>query len=228
FWLDTCANGVTVLPPDINESVYRFVPVHDSATQKGAPPQTIRYGLGAIKGTGQAAIQAIVDAREASGPFTSLYDFCHRIDRHAVNRSCIESLIRAGAFDTIESNRAALLATVPQALEAAEQAQRSANQLSLFADSSDEIVADALYKVELWDKHTRLREEKAALDFFFSDHLFNIWKEEVRQFIPQTLASLSTSQELQWFAGVLNEIRSVRTRRGRMLYAVLDDGTTQV
>src|SRR5699024_11986866 len=118
--------------------------------------------------------------------------------------------------------------TVPQALDAAEQAERSANQVSLFADSSDEIVAGELSKVAPWDKHTRLREEKAALGFFFSDHLFNIWKEEVRQFIPQTLASLSTSQEMHWFAGVFNDIRSVRTRRGRMLYAVLDDGTTQV
>src|SRR5690625_943349 len=228
FWLDTCANGVTVLPPDINASVYRFVPVDDAHTKRGDPPRTIRYGLGAIKGTGHAAIQAIVEAREAPGPFTSLYDFCHRIDRHAVNRRCIEALIRAGAFDTIEMNRAALLATVPQALEAAEQAARSANQESLFADSSDEIVAGELSKVAAWDKHTRLREEKAALGFFFSDHLFNIWKDEVRQFIPTALADLSPAHDMQWFAGVLNEIRSVRTRRGRMLYAVLDDGSAQV
>src|SRR5699024_2047719 len=140
-WQDCLDNGVTVLPPDVNHSGYRFEPVRDAANQTGKPPETIRYGLGAIKGTGQGAIAAIIAAREAGGPFASLFDFCQRIDRHAVNRRTIEALIRAGAFDTLEDNRAALLATVPQALEAAEQAQRNVNQVSLFEDSSDAIVA---------------------------------------------------------------------------------------
>src|SRR5690606_15448996 len=116
-----------VLPPDINTSVYRFEPVWDEATEQGRPPRTIRYGLGAVKGTGQAAIEAIVRAREAGGPFTGLFDFCARVDRHAVNRRSIEALIRAGAFDSLETNRAALLATVGSAIEAAEQAERNAN-----------------------------------------------------------------------------------------------------
>src|SRR5699024_513246 len=102
FWQDCLDNGVTVLPPDVNHSGYRFETVRDAANQTGKPPETIRYGLGAIKGTGQGAIAAIIAAREAGGPFASLFDFCQRIDRHAVNRRTIEALIRAGAFDTLE------------------------------------------------------------------------------------------------------------------------------
>src|SRR5690606_20390856 len=97
------------------------------------------------------------------GPFTSLFDFCRRINRHAVNRRCIEALIRAGAFDSIEENRAALLATIGNAIEAAEQAERSANQVSLFADDADDIVEGELAKVAPWDLQTRLTEEKVAL-----------------------------------------------------------------
>src|SRR5690606_759207 len=126
FWKDCLANGVEVLPPDVNASAYRFEPVADEHMAKGRPPRTIRYGLGAVKGTGQAAVEEIIRARAEGGPFASLFDFCRRIDRHTVNRRSIEALIRAGAFDAIEENRAALLATVGNAIEAAEQAERSA------------------------------------------------------------------------------------------------------
>src|SRR3546814_12661251 len=85
----------------------------------------MRYGLGAVKGTGQGAVEEIIRIRNEGGPFTSLFDFCRRVDRHTVNRRCIEALIRAGAFDLIEENRAALLATVGNAIEAAEQDRTS-------------------------------------------------------------------------------------------------------
>src|SRR5699024_5000379 len=121
FWQDALANNIEVLPPGVNHSNYRFEPVQDHYTQQGLPPRTIRYGLGAVKGTGQAAVEAIIQARHAGGLYTSLFDFCRRIDRHHVNKRSIEALIRAGAFDTIDDNRAALLASVGQAMEAAEQ-----------------------------------------------------------------------------------------------------------
>ncbi|MFX8266494.1 hypothetical protein ABTL47_19305, partial [Acinetobacter baumannii] len=89
-----------ILPPDVNQSAYRFEPTDSS---------TIRYGLGAIKGTGQAAIEDILRAR-SDGPFTDLFDFCERIDKRTVNRRTIEALIRAGAFDSVHANRAQLLA----------------------------------------------------------------------------------------------------------------------
>ncbi|NLZ11569.1 MAG: DNA polymerase III subunit alpha [Alcaligenaceae bacterium] len=228
FWKDALANNVAVLPPDVNASNYRFEPVADIHTEQGKPPRTIRYGMGAVKGTGQGAVEAIIRAREAGGPFTSLFDFCRRIDRQAVNRRTIEALIRAGAFDTIDENRAALLATVGNAIEAAEQAERSANQVSLFDDDSDAIVEDALAKVPPWDLQTRLTQEKLALGFFFSAHLFDAWRDEVRRFAPTPLARLEPSRSLQWFAGVLSSLRTIMTRRGKMLYAVLDDGSSQI
>src|SRR5438552_3562916 len=93
---DALANGLRVLPPDVNASEYRFVPVDR---------QTIRYGLGAVRGTGESAIGAVLEARKAA-PFTDLFDFCRRVDKRIVNRRVMEALVRAGAFDAIESNRA--------------------------------------------------------------------------------------------------------------------------
>ncbi|MBF6615829.1 MAG: DNA polymerase III subunit alpha [Candidimonas sp.] len=228
FWKDALANGVQVLPPDVNTSAYRFEPVPDEHAARGEPPRTMRYGLGAIKGTGQGAVEEIIRARQEGGPYTSLFDFCRRIDRHSVNRRSIEALIRAGAFDQIEENRAALLATVGNAIEAAEQAERSANQVSLFADDANDIVEGELAKVAPWDLQTRLTQEKAALGFFFSGHLFDAWRDEVRRFAPRPLARLEAARSPQWFAGVLASVRPKMTRRGRMLYAVLDDGSAQV
>src|SRR5690606_12109291 len=226
FWKDAVANGVTVLPPDVNESAYRFEPVEDEYTAKGKPPRSMRYGLGAVKGTGQGAVEEIIRARQ-DGPYTSLFDFCKRVDRSCVNRRTIEALIRAGAFDTLEENRAALLATVGRAIEAAEQAERSANQISLFDDNAGELVELELARVPAWDLQTRLREEKAALGFYFSGDVLDAWRDEVRRFAPTPLARLQPSRSLQWFAGVLTAVRPRMTRRGKMLYALLDDGSAQ-
>ncbi len=228
FWRDAVANKVAVLPPDINASAYRFEPVEDECTARGEPPRTIRYGLGAVKGTGQSAVEEILRAREAGGPFASLFDFCARVDRHTVNRRCIEALIRAGAFDTLEPNRAALIETLGSAIEAAEQAERNANQASLFDDDAGQVVAGELARVAPWDLQTRLTEEKTALGFYFSGHLFDAWRDEVRRVAPTPLARLAPSRGPQWIAGVLASVRPRMTRRGRMLYALLDDGTAQV
>jgi len=228
FWRDAVANKVVVLPPDVNASAYRFEPVEDEHTARGKPPRTIRYGLGAVKGTGQSAVEEILRARAEGGSFASLFDFCARVDRHTVNRRCIEALIRAGAFDTLEPNRAALLATLGSAIEAAEQAERNANQVSLFDDDAGQVVAGELARVTPWDLQTRLTEEKAALGFYFSGHLFDAWRDEVRRVAPTPLARLAPSRGPQWIAGVLAAVRPRMTRRGRMLYALLDDGTAQV
>lgn len=228
FCRDARDNGVDVLPPDVNESGYRFAPVEDSWTAKSKPPRTMRYGLGAVKGTGQGAVEEILRAREEGGRFANLFDFCRRVSKHAVNRRTIEALIRAGAFDTIEPNRAALLASVGTAMEAAEQAARSANQVSLFGDDSSEVVAGELAKVAPWNLHTKLTEEKAALGYFFSGHLFDSWRDEVRRIVPMPLARLEPQRDLQWMCGVLAGVRVMMTRRGKMVFAVLDDGTAQV
>ncbi|MBV5324106.1 MAG: hypothetical protein J0626_01905, partial [Rhodospirillaceae bacterium] len=137
--IDIC--GLTILPPDINHSDYRFTPEGPAPSVTGKKVTNIRYGLGAVKGSGQNAIEAIIAARTAGGPFTSLFDFCKRVDKKQINRRTIESLIRAGAFDCLQIDRAVLLATVGFAMECAEQEARAANQVSLFGGDDSDLVA---------------------------------------------------------------------------------------
>jgi DNA polymerase III subunit alpha len=224
FYADTLAQGVRVLPPGINASVYRFVPVEDGQT----PPKTIRYGLGGVKGTGQAAIDAIVQERLANGPYRDLFDFCARIDKRLVNRRAIEALIRAGAFDTLNDHRAQLLASLDTALSAAEAAQNAAAQNSLFGDVVEAAVALPLAQVERWSERTRLSEEKSALGYYFSGHLFNAYRSEVRKFAPKSLDRLEDSRDVQLLAGIAASVRVQIGKRGKVAYVVLDDGSAKV
>lgn len=221
-------NGVKVLPPDINASGYRFEPVADEHVAQGKPPRTIRYGLGAVKGTGEAAVEEIVRIRKESGPYKDLFDFCRRVDKRVVNRRAIEALIKAGAFDSLHPDRAVMLASVGRAIEAAEQSERSASQVSLFGEAEASITAPELVRAAAWTERQRLTEEKAALGYYFSGHLFSAYAPEVRRFIKKPLAELAPSQEKQWLAGILSQVRTQMTRRGKMLFAVLDDGTAQI
>ncbi len=219
FHEDALANGLAVLPPDINASDYRFMPVD---------AKTIRYGLGAVRGTGESAIGAILAARKA-GPFTDLFDVCRRVDKRTVNRRAVEALVRAGAFDALETNRASLLASVGRALEAAEQAERQASQVSLFGDA--EAVrggAVPLIEARSWDQRQLLLEEKAALGFALSGHLFSVYAREIAGFPRTPLARLSPAEQRVWLAGVVNAARTQMTRRGRMMSVLLDDGTAQL
>lgn len=212
---------LSLLPPDINQSDYRFIPVG----VPGKKATQIRYGLGAVKGSGQNAIESIVAARKSGGVFTDLFDFCKRVDKRQVNRRTIESLIRAGAMDSLKQDRAVLLATVDYALEAAEQAEAAANQVSLFGDDEDMNPPLEYVKVEHWSDRQRLLEEKLALGFYLSGHLFDAYAPEVRQFIKTTLAALSPSRDLRLLGGVIAGVRSQMTQRGRILIVTLDDGT---
>ncbi len=220
--LDTC--GLTLLPPDINLSVYRFTPVADP----GKKADRIRYGLGAIKGTGQNAIEAIIVARQER-PFTDLFDFTRRVDKRQINRRTIESLIRAGAFDSLGVNRGVLLASVGLAMESAEQAEASANQVSLF-EMDDSGFDDRPQYVDVpdWSEKEKLTEEKSALGFYLSGHLFNAYAEEARKFARTKLADLSPSREPKLIAGIISGLRTQMTQRGRMLIVTLDDNTAQV
>ncbi|MHB0985278.1 MAG: DNA polymerase III subunit alpha [Sulfuricella sp.] len=221
FYEDTLANGVKVLPPDVNISNYRFEPVSRSE---------IRYGLGAIKGTGEAAINAIVTAREKDGPFTSLFDFCRRADKRIVNRRVIESLVRAGAFDQFSDHRASQLASVGVAMEAAEQENRDALQNSLFdameggADSRPDVLAE----VPRWQLAEQLMNEKKALGFYFSGHPYDAYREELSGFIKTRLSDISPQQQPVWMAGVIYAIRTQMTRRGKMAFVALEDGVSRI
>ncbi|WP_394780238.1 DNA polymerase III subunit alpha [Undibacterium sp.] len=220
--IDICK--LTLLPPDINQSEYRFIPVGEP----GKKAMQIRYGLGAVKGSGQNAIESIVAARIADGPFVSLFDFAKRIDKRQVNRRTIESLIRSGAFDGFGEDRAVLLATVGLAMDAAEQADKAANQVSLFGDDEDLIPPPEYVKATPWTDKKRLTEEKLALGFYLSGHLFDSYAPEVRQFIKTTLAKLEPSRDLRLIAGIISGIRTQMTQRGKILIVTLDDGTAVV
>ncbi len=227
FYEDTIANKVRVLPPDVNASNYRFEPVDRD---------TIRYGLGAVKGTGEQAVNVILKAREAGGAFKDLFDFCQRCDKRQVNRRTIEALVRAGAFDRLapaapdgSADRHRLLATVGVAMEFAEQAERNAMQTSLFDIAEvSEAHAPEYVNVRPWDEKTRLMEEKTALGFFFSGHPYNTYKKELARFVRRPLERLEPAKEMTALAGVVVGIRTQMTRRGKMLFVQLDDGTAMV
>ena len=221
--------GLELLPPDINQSDYRFAPVGEAPSVSGRPVKQIRYGLGAIKGTGEAAILAIARERE-NNPFTDLFDFCRRIDKKLANRRTIESLIRAGAFDCFNVDRAVLMASVGLAMDAAEQAVASANQVSLFGDDADDGLAGKpdYVKVAPWSEKQKLSEEKAALGLYLSGHLFNAYVEEIRPFCRTRLGNLEASREVRWIAGVITGLRPQMTQRGRMIIVTLDDNTATV
>jgi DNA polymerase III subunit alpha len=219
FYDDALANGLAILPPDINASEYRFLPVD---------AKTLRYGLGAVRGTGASAIGAILEARKA-GPFKDLFDLCARVDKRIVNRRVIEALVRAGALDALGPSRASLLASAGRALEAAERREREAAQVSLFGDADGAAGAGGeLLAAKPWDLRQQLMEEKAALGFALSGHLFSVYEREIAGFPRVPLARLAPAEHRIWLAGVVAAARSQMTRRGRMMVVLLDDGTAQV
>jgi DNA polymerase-3 subunit alpha len=233
FYQDTVQQGVRILPPDINSSGYRFAPVDE---------KTVSYGLGAIKGTGQAAIENIVAAR-ANGPFRDLFDFCRRVDTRVANRRAIEALIRGGAFDALSDHRRQLLESLDAALGSAEQHARSANQNSLFGDDESVAMPVQLAQVPQWSTRERLQNEKLALGFYLSGHPYQEYAQELSNFVKVRLGDLSpnmlqpaagnngggrrNSMQLV-LAGMVSGVRIQQTRRGRMGVVTLDDGTAQV
>jgi len=220
--LDVC--GLGLLPPDINLSDYRFTPVGEP----GKKAMQIRYGLGAVKGSGQSAIEAIIAARQ-DGAFKDLFDFAKRVDKKQINRRTVDSLIRAGAFDCFGQDRAVLQATVGLAWENAEQMEASANQVSLFGGDDSDLETPLEYvQVRHWTDKQRLTEEKTALGFYLSGHLFDAYEKEVRQFVRTKISSLEPSRDPRSMAGIITGIRVQMTQRGKLLIVSLDDGSGTV
>jgi DNA polymerase III subunit alpha len=214
FRNDALAGGLTMLPPDVNASNYRFEPVD---------AQQIRYGLGGIKGTGQSAIEAIISARAADGPFRDLFDFCRRVDKRHVNRRAVEALIRSGAFDSIEPRRAALLASVGVALEAAERAEANIAQVSLFGEEAAEHSV-GLTDARDWTEAERLQHEKASVGFYLSGHPFNGFAAELAPVVRTALADLAPRHDRVLVAGIVTQMRVQAGRRGKTAFVTLDDG----
>ena len=217
---DALKMGMTFESPDINRGFHRFEPISD---------KTIRYGLGAIKGSGEQAIEAIVAARDIGGAFTSLYDFARRVDRTRLNKRTFEALIKAGAFDCLDLNRASLLASVDRAFDFAAASDANANQGGLF-DTGDDTHGSSQQEPDLvhvlpWGVKERLTQEKTALGFYLSGHLFDEVDREVRSFVKTRIDDLMDSRDTQLLAGIVSEMKMINGQRGRLAIFNLDDKT---
>ncbi len=222
--------GITFEAPDVNRGFHRFEPISN---------KSIRYGLGAIKGTGQQAIEAIVAAREGrgegprgdeKGPFKSLFDFCVRVDRTRLNKRTVEALIKAGAFDSLHLNRAEVLATVDRAFEFAAASLANANQGGLFDMMGDDDHGSSTQEPDFvatmpWGVKERLTMEKTAIGFYFSGHLFDEVEREVRRFARTPLGDVVESRDPVILAGIVTDFRVINGQRGKLALFKLDDKT---
>jgi DNA polymerase III subunit alpha len=224
--IDECASmDLTVHPPDVNESVYAF---------RVAGPMSIRYGMGAIKGVGQSAVQAIVDERDARGAYQSLPDLCRRIDLQRVNRRVFEALIRSGSLDRLGPNRATLTAELDRAMHLGEQNSRamSVGQVDLFGLSHAEnsAVAD-------WSDAQRLAGERETLGLYLSGHPITPYEPDLKFLVSARLVDVGGPKpaaalgERGWsqgkpatVAGLVLEIR----RRPNRVTLILDDRSARL
>ncbi|MBI5968334.1 MAG: DNA polymerase III subunit alpha [Deltaproteobacteria bacterium] len=212
--------GMEVLPPDINESQQDF-------TVMGGK---VRFGLAAVKNVGLAAIQSILAAREERGDFTSLADFCLKVDLRKVNKRVIESLIKCGAFDTLSPNRAQLLAGLEEVMEWAQgwERERSKSQMIMFGSfqADGKNAAPRLPDVPQWPEGQRLAFEKETLGFYLTGHPLTRFAQSLRRFNTtdtQRLREMADGQEAI-IGGVVNALKEINTKRGdRMAFVTLED-----
>jgi len=224
--IDECRQlGLAVLPPDVNGCGHPFTV---------ADARTIRYGLGAIKGVGEGAVQALVGEREANGPYRDLVDLCRRLDLRRVNRRTLEAMIRAGALDGLGLNRASLMASLTRALQLAAQAgeAHAAGQPDLFGGPSplpSAAAAEGISTLPEWPDEQRLAGEKETLGLYLTGHPIQRYAAELAQFVTAPLGELNPAQGGRVVvAGLVVEIRAINSRRGRMAVVGLDDGTARV
>ncbi len=221
-----------VLPPDVNESDLYFT------VASGA----IRFGLAAIKNVGEGAVEATLAARREGGRFSSLFEFCERVDLKAINRRVIESYVKSGSFDSLERRRAALFAAIERATEAGQKKQRDreAGQASLFgallapgAGAGTAAPAERLPDVPDWPESERLGFEKESLGFFISGHPLERFRGELAQVANADSAAMAALRETREVAagGLITGLRPLKTRKGdRMAVFQLEDlgGVTEV
>lgn len=219
FLIDDCRkNNLEVLPPSVNMSLYQF-----HATDE----QTIVYGLGAIKGVGEAAMQSVIDARTQEGPFRDLFDFCHRIDLKKINKRTLEALIRSGALDCLGIDRADLMAQLPEAVQAAEQARsnRETGIMDLFGEV-EEVQRKPSKPVKPWADEVRLKGEKDTLGLYLTGHPIDVYRNELKSFVPCQINELTPTRRgvTTVFAGLVVDIANFPNR----MMMTLDDGTARI
>ncbi len=235
--VDECREmKLDILSPDINRSSFQFTPAGEAV---------VFYGLGAIKGVGQSAIESIVSNR-CNGEYRSLDEFCERIDSTRSNRKVLEALIKAGAMDCLSENRAALLAHLSHALQAAEQKQKNqdAGMIDIFAELVEPEGVNPLPECEPWDEKKRLMLEKEALGLFLTGHPLQIVQKEVEQISSASLAywldTLNTGEsqsqggryrqkeQQTTICGLVVDIRMKNNFNGREAFVTLDDRSGRV
>jgi len=228
-YISECKNhGIEVLPPDINESDRDFTVV------KGR----IRFGLAAVKNVGDSALETIIDERKESGPFVSLPDFCNRVDSRKVNRRVIESLIKAGAFDSLGAKRSQLFAILDQALELAQAAQRDklSGQISLFSvmpdDQSAKAVSIELPEIPEWPEREKLAFEKETVGFYLTGHPLDNYREELMAVVDTDLAGLSEWGDRQpvRIGGMIRSAKRTKSKKTGepMAFVTLEDALDAV
>ncbi len=216
--LDGCRRmEIPVLPPDVNESTLNFTP-----TDEG-----IRYGLAAIKNVGEGAVQSMVDTRIADGRFTTLFEFCERIDLRAVNRRVVESLIAAGALDGLEGHRAQKMAALELALKAGGKVQedREKGQISLFdGGGSSELIVQELPEVEEWSEREKLAKERDLLGLYISSHPLKPYARDLKNF-AQPLSEIDGQLDGARLrvGGLVEEVRKHSGSRGPFAFVTLRD-----
>lgn len=219
FIEDCRALKIKLLPPDINRSFYKFTVDEDGQ---------IIYGLGAIKGVGEAAISSLVEARKQK-PYQDIFDLCIRVDSRRVSRRTLEALIRSGSMDVFGQNRAELMALLEDALLAAEQLSKNqvAGQVDLFSESltvSDIAGTTKRKMVAPWPKSIVFEGEKETLGLYFSGHPLDQYETELRQLKSQPIRELSLHERQVTIAGIITNIRTLNTKKGdRMAFISLDD-----
>lgn len=221
---DECKRmGLTVKAPNILEGKHHF-----SVNREGQ----IIYGLGGIKGLGEGPIGDLLEARGESA-FTDLFDMCSRTDPRKVNRRAIEALIKSGALDELGAERSVLMSALDDALRAAEQS--AANEAAGMGDLFGEVVPSAgngdpyrdHRRARSWTLREILAGEKESLGSFLSGHPMDEFQQEIRKFSPRSIRELTAGSK-QWVAGLIVDVRLVKTQRGTMAVLQLDDGTGQI
>ncbi len=223
FVEDCQQQKLLIVPPDINQSQYRFT-VNDE--------DHILYGLGAIKGVGEAAIETIIQSRHDDGDFKDLFDFCQRIDLRKANRRVLEALINSGAMDKLGPHRASMMASLDEAMKQAEQHARdqASGQVDLFATCANEAPSVDFAEMDPWPMLRRLQGEKDTLGYYLSGHPIDAYVGEIDHFSTGRFATLSPNRDKTiTIVGFIIAMRRLLTKKGDpMVILTLDDGSARL
>ena len=222
-FIEECRNmGIPIVSPDVNHSQYKFVPFNE----------TIVYGLGAIKGVGEGPLESIINARK-NGDFSDIFDFCRRIDLRKANKRTLEGLIKAGAMDTMTGvHRASIMATLSEAVKAAEQQNRNQNagMMDLFGDVVEATPNNQYVSMLQWTDDERLQGEKDTLGLYLTGHPIDQYYDELKRYVGVKLCDLQPTRRGQSITlmGLVMDVRLFKGPRGTRAIVLLDDRSGRV